>query len=790
MGRSKKVQTPVTEIRFLRTSRKKDMATLTPSRQTTNEPVPQAIGQRLQQLRRRIKRFVLVDGFSRILAVIVGLVLLDLMIDRVFKMDVAQRVIVLWVIVGVVLLVAFRRLLRPLSRKVGDDALVLQVEQQNKSLGESLISTVQFSRERQHLASRGYADSLVDETIRRGSQMAESIDFNRTIDAGLLGRNLILLLACLMAMIGIGFAVSSTDLWRTWFNRNILLSDDQWPRNTQLQLVGVSDGVLVLPRGEDYRQFVEVKQESRISDVEVSIEFDDGNTRTQQKMRRTGKLDDREHMLVFRDILREFRFRAIGGDDTTEWVQVNLVDSPMWSELDLTAIPPEYTGVKREVLPPGGGPYSILEGSALQVSAVANKPLSEAVLRQAEQQWSLQADADGRYSLTVPARQFVGGKYLFDLADESGLRSSRPAVFTVTTRPDRPPRTSASLLGISGMVVSRVRVPVLWNAADEYSIQKVEFVYDWSSDTPGSVPQSGSIDLSTLGSETAALIGSTEIKTVDVLDLEPLQIPAGVGLNLAVSATDNNTLTGPGVGESRKFLLRVVTEDELRADLLRREIEQRKIFELILKSQEEMQVDLRALAALLGEPNPEIDDNSIAEDMLGWQRRQKLVGTNISAVADRFEEYLVEVKNNRLDEAESEIDSSRSIEVRFHERIIEPIRKLDSTSIVEASQLLEQASRTTGDHKELATGLTATADHQTAIIEAMRKILLAMEDSETYQEVVNLAIEIKDRENRLREMAREQIEKANTEDVFDDQPPDDTSDNDPDKVEKSADDGI
>lgn len=737
------------------------------SQQETVDLVPSEIRQRLSSLRGRIRQFVLVDGLSRVLLAILIIAGIDMLVDRTFRMDVAQRAIVLVLAAAIILLVFFRRMLRPLTRTVGDDALILQVEGRDRTIGEKLISTVQFARERKKLDGQGYSGVLVDETIRRGSRLAESIDFNKTLDSGAFARNAILLLACVATLAGIGVATARPGFLKTWFNRNVLLSGDQWPRSTQLEIAGVLEGKLTLPRGEDHRQIVMVRPESRVQDVDVTIEFDDGYSRTRQKMRRTGNEEGREHVIVFRDSTNPFRFRAMGGDDTTDWVQVDLVDPPAWERLDLTVHLPEYTGISHEILPPGGGPYSLLEGSALAISASANKPLGEAFLRCGESSWPLVPGSANEYSLTIPGDGLVPGKYTFDLVDTAGLRSSRPASFAVTLRPDRPPRVSASLLGISAMIVPRARIPVSWNAEDEYRIVLAEFAWTWSTDASGQVPAEGLVDLAKSGSETGAMIGSNAIRTVDVLDMEPLKVPPGTSFSLAVRATDNNTRNGPGVGESRRFLLRVVTEEELRADLLRREIEQRKAFEAIVRSQEELQVDIRGRLAKLAEPGA-APDPSLASDLIGWQRRQKLVGTGLASVASRFEEFLVEIRNNRLDEAESEVDAGRSMEKRLSGEIIEPIRTLDQKDVVEAAQLIEAAGRRTADMQQLAGGLTAAAAKQDEILAAMRKILAAMEDSELYQDVVNLAIEVKKRTEDVRDRARKQAREGDAADIFDD----------------------
>ncbi|MGI9516031.1 MAG: hypothetical protein ACR2NP_03205 [Pirellulaceae bacterium] len=767
---------------------------------TLPQKIPQPISQRLRQLRSAISRFLLVDGLSRLLAVVVVLVLVDVVLDRFFKMDLAQRGIMLAVMVAIVLAVCFFRLLKPFSRKVGDDALILQVEDQHSELQESMISAAQLSRETE-LEQRGYSQALVDATIQHGSQMASQVDFGKAINRGALARNLILLLVSAIGIGAIAWGVTNTPFWKTWFNRNVLLTDDQWPRDTILSIVGVENGTLVLPRGEDHELLVEVSETSRVRKVDVTIEFDDGTSnRTLQKMRRTGNLDDREHVLMFRNVANEFRFRARGGDDVTEWVNVQLVDPPVWSELDLTLHLPEYTGISTQQLPAGGGPHAVLKGSYLSIRAVPNKPLSVANLQSDDNQWPLTQREDGEYSLSIPAADLLGGKYTFDLADAGGLRSSRPASFNIKIKTDRAPAVRASLLGISGLIVPRAMVPVRFTVGDEFAITRLEFDYSWRSNesVTGSVPQSGRIDITDLNPELAQEMGKSEIKSVAVLDLEPLQVPVGVSLRLFVAATDNNTLDGPGVDKSREFLLRVVSEEELRADLLRREIEQRKAFELILKSQERLMLDLQGIVDQ-ADSSTEMDADATLDQLRDAQRRQKLVGTNSARVANNFEGFLVEVMNNRLNEEEEEIDDSMSIEVRFNERIIQPIRDLDQGDIIFAAQLIDQSQRTVDtnanslNRQRLLASLGDTMNKQREIIAEMQKILSAMMDSETYQEVVNKLIEIKRNEESVRELTRQQREEAGNrgvfddEDMFDDPAPENEQPEDDDK--KDGDDG-
>jgi hypothetical protein len=745
------------------------------SSSTIESRLPTSISQQLKRLRAALGRFLLVDGLSKVLGTAVLVALADAGLDRLFKMDLAQRGIMLVVMILIVAAVAFFRILRPFSRGISDDALILQVEDRNRNLQQSLISAAQFSRGG-NFEEQGYSQSMVDATIREGSRLAEQVRFGSILDTRAFGRNLLLLLASGLSLAAIGYGVANSDFWRTWFNRNLLLTNDQWPRNTILEIQGAEDGAMILLRGEDHKQLVLVSEQSRVPDVDVTIEFDDGNSRTRQKMRKTG---EREHQLVFRNPSGPFRFRALGGDDITDWVQVNLVDAPAWSEITMQVTLPAYSGVSPFDLPPGGGPYSLLEGSALALQGRANKPLQAARLRFADQQWDMTSHESGQWNLNLTPDQLLGGKYTFDLVDERGLRSSRPAAFTVKIKPDQPPSVRATLLGISGLVVPRARLPVSYTATDEFSVTGMQLETAWTGTSSASDPQASGQDLAELDPQLAGLLGQSEFKSVVVVDLEPMQIPVDVSLRLALSAADNNSLGGPGIGRSREFLLRVVSEEELRADLLRREIEQRKAFELVLSNQEKLVFDLQAIVDSVSPATESLTPQAAQDQLRDAQRRQKLVGTNVSGIADRFQEFLVEAVNNRLDEAESEIDQAQSMQQRFSEQIIQPIRQLDSDQIIRAAQLIELAGRhvrydsASGQKSIDATALIAAIGDaigkQNQIIERMQEILSAMMDSETYQEIVNKVIEIKRTEERIREKARQRREAIGGGNIFDDE---------------------
>ena len=159
---------------------------------------------------------------------------------------------------------------------------------------------------------------------------------------------------------------------------------------------------------------------------------------------------------------------------------------------------------------------------------------------------------------------------------------------------------------------------------------------------------------------------------------------------------------------------------------------------------------------------PEKFDAEQQTRMIELAREQKLVGTSVSAIADRFEEFLVETQNNRLDEGS---DLQLTFADRFENQIINPIRSLDGELIAMASRSIDNCRRLLKNESELSTAVGTTTELHQEIAQRMKQIMSAMEESESFQEAVNKLLEIKNGENQIR--ADLQKRRANVQDDLD-----------------------
>jgi hypothetical protein len=287
------------------------------------------------------------------------------------------------------------------------------------------------------------------------------------------------------------------------------------------------------------------------------------------------------------------------------------------------------------------------------------------------------------------------------------------------------------LVGVSGMVVAKARVPFVCRVTDDFAVSLAEVRYQWKGDDMTRPDGSGTIPFEKLRND----YGQPELSFEDALELEPLMIPPGTGLNFHFIAADNDNVSGPNLGKSSDFLLRVVNEEELRTDLLRREKEQRQEFERLLKNQEDLLTDCQALLAALTS-NEGLTPQQQTGQIMQIQKRQKLVGQNTGAIAERFASIVIEVQNNRLEEEGGRLQS------RLVNDIIVPMQEVSGPMVGQALQLLDKTRRQAAEAAVRDQALTDTVALQEQIVAKMQEILRHMVKSEGFQEAVNLLYEI------------------------------------------------
>lgn len=694
-----------------------------------------SLATKLRRLRRWLVGSVVVEGLGRVLLWLIAFAVLDVIVDRLFVMDRPQRFVMLLIALGGAAVIAYRFLWRPLRQPPTDAALVWEVERLHPTLREQLLAAWQLGRTESATAS----PQLVDAAMSAGLQAASATDFLAVVDHRRLHRNFAIVagsVVIIAATVATGF---SHELVGIWFSRNLFLSDREWPQDVHFVVLGEDAGVIRVPHGEEWPLDIALTADSaRFPDV-ARIEFrDDRNPVPLEPLPQ-----DRRYRGTLPAFTEAAEFRVTAFRAVSPWLRVELVHRPDVDSLELIATPPTYTQLPTAPLPPGGGPYSLLPGTTLSVRGTATKPLSQATLIVGDKSRSLTIRDGIRFHADLAPTDLRDGEYRIELTDTEAvwlpgesapqpLSSRMPFTFRLRITPDREPQVMAKLKGITTLVTPRALIPLEGGVSDDFAVTRMELQYRYRGVEETEEETEEKTGHAPLTADAAWPTPRTRWE--HAWELEPLQLPVGTALSFVVEAADNNTVTGPGVGRSTVFLVRVVSDEELRTALLARERTQRAEFEKRIKQLDELRTEVLSIRAAV-KGMTEVDPQR-REQLAKATRRQKTLGDDLAGIARRFEDIARELQLNRLE------DPSGPLHTRLTERIITPLWTAATEEAPTIVDTLDRArpSQTPPAARDAALG--RAADQQQRLIDSLKAILAQMESAEGFQEAINRLVEV------------------------------------------------
>lgn len=233
---------------------------------------------RLVGLRRRLRCNQAAEAIAVLLAGVVVATVLTGLIDYRFELSTRVRRFVLFIGFGVLVWSAWRRLIVPLLTKLDllDVAALI-----DRATGSTPLRTPtgQASETVDHRTGQGNVvasvarvlegnagDSpLVRRAIANGDKHLASVPINEAVSGRHLVKNVGSSIAVLIVPIAILLAAPSVS--RVWAARWIGGDDVAYPRSTSIEVVGLDNGVLRVPRGEPARVSVRVTDKSQPTQV-------------------------------------------------------------------------------------------------------------------------------------------------------------------------------------------------------------------------------------------------------------------------------------------------------------------------------------------------------------------------------------------------------------------------------------------------------------------------------------------------------------------------------------------
>ncbi|MEZ5300962.1 MAG: hypothetical protein R3F11_09960 [Verrucomicrobiales bacterium] len=734
----------------------------------TSRDAPTSIARQLRAARGALARWIAVAGAWRVIAAALAVAALSLLLDWRFHLDLSQRAIMLVLMLAAFGYALWRFLLKPMRRRLTDEGICHEYAKHDPEAAEQMLAALEFSKKRPGDES-GASPGMVAEAIEAGGRAGEKADFSVLLRADLFRQNAVLL--AVLGLLGVGAVVfcAATKAGGTWLNRNLLLGRAEWPQPFFLDIEGARDGRLTIPRGDDYTLVARVRDGFRALPESVSAEIRSEEGGREESM--DAGDGQREFRLPLFAVGQPFEVRLTSDRYRGEWVQVNLAERPELVGIELTGTPPEYTGEAQSPLGAGGGAYYLLAGTALGVSGEASKPLASADLVAGERRFPLGIEG-GRFTGEIAPEAVAAGHYTLELVDAEGLSPREPARFAIRLREDKRPKIKAEFAGVGSMIGPRALLPYSASIEDDYGVASVALKYEWrrdaaaaavaidaiadpdgGADAPGGAgadaPEAGEGEVPLALAEGA--LPGREVAVAGKADVESLGAGEGMRLQFQFHAADNNDISGPGEGESSQMIFRIVPESELRADLLRREREQRLLLEELIKRQDLLLTDCQAVRAGTRDAPGDLPRDARTE-VATLQKNQKLLAADVAPVAERIVRLLEEIANNRLEEGVPAIQSER-----LREKVLAPLAEALDIALPAAALALD-AARRSADPSERDRDFADAANAQAAAIDAMRRAASQLVENESFQQAVNLLYEIQKSQEEVNRMTDKEKE--------------------------------
>jgi len=592
----------------------------------TENRIPPTIQERLQQLRWWIRAYVSWEGLMAAL-VWLGLAFwATLLVDWFFEPLRQVRVAFWLVVAGGLAAIVFWQVLRRLVVRFTEANLAMILERRFPELNETLLTAVEVAARPDRAVH--FSPQMLALACREAERRLQPLRLRDVFNFLPLYR--VTVAALLLATSILMWAVIYPEAFGVWWDRMVGLSDRLWPRRTVLLVEGFDRPVKV-GRGGDVELLARVDLEKSLlipSAIYIRGRTEDG-ARIRATMNRIGNAQPgkdkyQDYAYTFQGLLSDVRFDLHGGDAWIEGLEIDVVDNPTVARLELEYEYPAYMARPRRSVEVTGV-MPVPQGTKLTIHATANKDLElvqihsvlepnrpPVVLRYRPQDAHWRDRQHFRYTIESLEQDTA---LLFTLSDTDGIRSREPIRLSLAAVPDEKPQLEVRLRGIGQAITPQARIPAVGRLTDDYGLARIWWEYtiqtppeksarsesakpektgEKPTDKPSGAEKATSSEKS-LPSETAkeiqiASFGNppTEHLLDTAVEASELDLRPGQKLLLALKASDRcDRQGGPNVGSSDRWMLDVVTPDQLRLMLEARELTLRQRFEVIIREVEE-----------------------------------------------------------------------------------------------------------------------------------------------------------------------------------------------------------
>ena len=773
----------------------------------------------LRRVRSRIRWYVWLEGIA------VALIWLSLTFWVAFGLDYLPvllglsempwqaRAVILTLIGLALAFILYRWILRRAFVRFSDRSLALLLERRFGQFQDGLVTSIEFT-EKGH---EKFDSQMIQHTAEEAGQRIGDVEISKVFNKRPLAvaMTLALLLLLTIALFG---AINQKALALSG-KRIYLLETEPWPRSAHIELVGVrvkrDQPIPGLPGMPDIIPFRErAVRVSKGANVELiaradaDVEANPNRTiprsctfsyiasegeRGRQEMNKVGRpregfQDYTYNQQPLKGILSSLKFDVRGGDHRIGKFQIIVVDSPAVIATELDCRFPEYmvdeesgSWTARTIkLTPG---TQLPIGTSVAMRVISSKALQRAFLYDPKTKETQTIEIGGvapldRFEIELPIiREDV--TWDVTLLDAEGLLSDVPQRVHISAVADKAPKIAARLEGIGTAITPDVRIPFSGKVTDEYGVKQtwVEF------QLPDADPRRAYFDLPKDGTLSAAV----DFKELARSDSDPVKLQPREKnrLSILIKANDNFNLNGPAnEGAGDRFVLDIVTADEMSRILERLEVGQRRRLEQIYQEMTDAnEYLLRAkigneLSDLATEPGDQSADGSAStEDSSGQDSTDEQIEAGelkilyaqrallqtrksrqeILGVSETFLNIRDQLVNNRLDK--------KNKKSRLEQDIAQPLRKIGEATMPELELRIEaleakltEIGREYNEKNEEQVDLAAAAaiEQASLTLRQIDNVLRILIKYESYSELLEVVRQMYEEQKNLLEATKKE----------------------------------
>ncbi|GAG03081.1 unnamed protein product, partial [marine sediment metagenome] len=270
----------------------------------------------LAALRRRIRRYVWLEGLTTAVAWLGVAFWGSLAIDWLFEPPPLVRGVLLG-LVGLGLVAVLVQLVgRRAFVRLSDGNMAMLLERRFRQLDDSLLTAVDLIG---RTGRPGQCDPLMlARTCRQAADRIGQVRLGEVFNPVPLRRSI--LCAILLAVSVGAFAVIFPGALEIWARRSLAFSEELWPRRTKLAVRGFADGVVKVARGADLEVIATADTRWPLVPQVVEVRYrTESGFRGREPMSRVGAAEAnrdlfQEYSYTFGGVLASIRFDLVGGD--------------------------------------------------------------------------------------------------------------------------------------------------------------------------------------------------------------------------------------------------------------------------------------------------------------------------------------------------------------------------------------------------------------------------------------------------------------------------------------------